>query len=880
MQNLRPLEIDAASMFRFDLAADARMSPTDYADDQAWTVHLGTGERAAIAMQTQYGGRAGLVSLVPIWRIGQGQVYQQQSYHCAPRVTHFAANFLRVRAEIVPQLLLKARFWVMDSHAAGGEFVLDNHGEEAIELWLELFGHVAINDQSCKLNILTLGDYSLALHLGQIGNINPVVTMESAGYEVYGGRISSPKLGCRLTLEPQDSARIPFVVAGLAEMRDSHSVAMNWMSRPWDSYFERIDREAAAVPRISTGEAKWDRLIDLSYVLLLQSMLKGNDLLPHPSFVANRASNRGWSRRGDGSDHIRAWSGQDPTLAHLSVPVLANIKADYAAGIIRNYLVTQDASGMVDRQPGLAGQRQGLLMMPLLARMACEFYQRTGDSAFVAEVFPSLRAFFERWLQDDLDADRDGVPEWRSERQIGYVAFPTFGMGQGWAQGADVREMETPDLLAYLCSEAEALCAMARLLGHDTAENQLGNHLNRLQERLESFWNGSRYCYRDRDSHLSSESIELLRGGAGDEKHIIERSLPAPNRVAVRIVGGVSQRPRISLRLKGRDEQGRDCLIEADVEEFLWQNRQGIYTTDQALTQIDSIEAKGLSRVYKVYAKTIDSSRLDINHLLPLWTGALPKDRAAALVKIALDEKHFLRPNGITMVSVSDANFDASNARGGGGIWMFWLSLVGEGMVKSGFRKEATFLVRRVLERLSQILERDGHLSQFYHADELKGYGEDHHIGGIVPLKLLNDVIGIEIMSSQKVRLSGAFNWGQEIRVEQHGVCVIRNAERTHVEFPSGHQELLPSDLDWLILQDPAPPAVSDDRAEEAVSPHPEQIPSLANSGDELIVIDVDDAEASADADAGASEPAGLGEMDPAIPGKSDEPDLPDDARS
>ena len=177
----------------------------------------------------------------------------------------------------------------------------------------------------------------------------------------------------------------------------------------------------------------------------------------------------------------------------------------------------------------------------------------------------------------------------------------------------------------------------------------------------------------DRDTHISAEAEELLHRGAGDQTHELDRALLMPSRVVVRVVGGVSQRPRITLKLEGRDENGVDCAIEAASEEFDWQNRQGFYTTEKPLSHVHCITIEGLSRVYKVYAATIDSSRLDINALMPLICPRLPPGRAAALAALALDEAHFLRPNGLTMVSASDRNFDPSNARGGGGIWMFWL---------------------------------------------------------------------------------------------------------------------------------------------------------------------------------------------------------------
>ena len=51
-------------------------------------------------------------------------------------------------------------------------------------------------------------------------------------------------------------------------------------------------------------------------------------------------------------------------------------------------------SGYIDRRPGLGGQRQGSLMMPLLARLSLHIYRRADDLEFLREVYPGLVAFF------------------------------------------------------------------------------------------------------------------------------------------------------------------------------------------------------------------------------------------------------------------------------------------------------------------------------------------------------------------------------------------------------------------------------------------------------------------------------------------------------
>ena len=842
MGNLRRVAFDAAAMHDCVLAADGRMSRTDYLDDQAWQLKLGEGEAAALAFQTAYGGRASLVSLTPMWRVAGRQLNLSRHFVKAPVVTEIAPNYARIEAEIVTDLRLEMRFWIMDSRAAGGDFTLSNNGETALDIQLDLFSHVIRDGRKRKVNVLTLADYSLALHLGEIGNINPAVVLEGASVDVYGGRISSPKLGCKLRLEPGESQRIRFATAGLRDMRDSLSLAQNWMARAWQPFFDEIDSLAAGVPRISTGDARWDRLIDYSTDLLLKSLMTGTEQLPELSFVAFRAGNRGWSRRGSGTDHIRGWDGQDPTLAWLLLPTLATIAPEIAKGILRNYLATANETGFVERQPGLAGQRQNLLMMPLLSRMAWTIYEADDDTSFLAEVYPALARFFDHWLAQD--ADGDGAPEWQAERQMGYIAFPTFGGGRGWSQSAKPSLVETPDLLAYLISEADALRSIAAALEDDSAAAKFAEKRAALLEILDDFWDGSRYVYRDRDTHESAESVDLLRHGAGDETHRIESALTPAQRLIIRVVGGASKKPPLNLRLRGRDQHGAPMDIRADRGEFDWHQRQGVFVTDEVFSHVDAIQFSSLSRVFKVYAATVDTSRLDINHLLPLWTGALPGDRAEALTKVALDEAHFACRNGMTMVSRADPNFDASNARGGGGVWMYWLSLLGEGMVKSGFRAEATQLIQRVLHGLSAILERERHLSQFYHADEIRGFGEHNHLGGAVPLHLLSAVIGIRVLSRARVQVGGEFTWGEPVSVEQHGVSVERDSESIRIRFPSESEVTLPADARWQTVDDPAPETESI-RDEDLPLP-----PEITERPDPATRIDINVADAEADGDA------------------------------
>ena len=76
MPQLRRWLLQPTDPYHGALAADARLSLTDYADDQVWTLHGSGAESPALALQTSYGGRAGLVSILPLWSHDGRTIYE------------------------------------------------------------------------------------------------------------------------------------------------------------------------------------------------------------------------------------------------------------------------------------------------------------------------------------------------------------------------------------------------------------------------------------------------------------------------------------------------------------------------------------------------------------------------------------------------------------------------------------------------------------------------------------------------------------------------------------------------------------------------------------------------------------------------------------
>jgi hypothetical protein len=801
MTNLRRWQIDSTSPYSLQIAADARLSQTDYQDDQTWEVKLGTGESPALALQTRYGGRAGLASIVPMWLHEGRVIYQTQAYAKPPIVTAFAPGYVRVEASLSPQLELQAEYWAMDSHAVGARLTVTNTNPAPTDIRLDLVGFIGMGAKEQKTKLLILANDQVVLGLGQVANLYPIIMLENSDISP-DATSSSGKIGRNVTIEGQQKASFRWVHAALPDTRQSAALATKWLQADWDTAFEQIDTAAEAIPDIQTGNADWDATIAFSYQQLLQAFLRPAGNLPHASFVTTRQQAQAAN---DASN-----SAQRLTHVYLAALGVAPLQPAFAQGIIRNYLAVQLADGWIDWKPALTPQKQGSLCLPILARLAWGIFQYTEDADFLREVFPGLHKFFERWLQADLDKDGDGLPEWQNEAQTGYAFIPTFAAWQDWSQGADIRTVETPDLAAYLLSEAKSLREMAYFLRNDEAQQKIDERISSLQSALEGLWNESekRYAYRDRDTHLTTTGSIIIQDARGGDELLPAEKLSPPNRLIVRITGGVNLKPKITLQLAGFNQDGAAVNEEVHSDQFLWGHGRGTYTSQTVFSQIDRITFEGLSRVYRIDVQTMDTTHLDINVLLPLWSAGIPTEHAADLFRLLTDPQYFWRPNGLTMSSAQDAHFDPTNANGSGGIWMFWSMLIGEGLIEYGNLPNAYELLKRSLNIQAAVLREQKTFSEFYHSDETKGLGTSGHIGGIVPLHLLMRVVGVRILNRAKAWVGGQFVWEQPVTVKQHGVVVQRTTAGTHIRFPSGYEIDIQGE-NWQEVIDPSATAAT-----------------------------------------------------------------------
>lgn len=805
MKSLRRWTLSADAPTSALIAADARLSRTSFTDDQVWDIRLGAGDQPAITLHTRYGGRAGLISLVPIWTIDGRQIYQSMTYAIPPTLTTLLPDTIIVESSPVPGLSAQFTFRAHESQVLGGEITLHNTTSTPLHARFDWFWHIGVGGSEQKLTHVALpGLPAVLTPILPVGNLAPVLMFDKGS---PGDEALSPRMGINVSLAADGWVTLRWVHVGLADVDKAVQLGAAWLKLDWKPYIEASLRSSQSLPNIETGNESWDAVLSASHNRLMQSALNAAAHYPNPTFVAGRNPNFGYSPKGDGSDHPRSWR-QDPFTAWLILPALATIAPDVALGAFKNYLAIQaKQDGFIDALPGGGGQRLNMLSAPLLAQVAWGLYQVTGNEAFAREVLPGLRRFFDRWFIQERDVDGDGFPEWQDERQMGYVAFPTFAAAQPWGQGVDLRTIESPDLAALLLLEGQALQHLAEAV-QDKSQKPLTERLHALNTALNRTWDGTRFRYQDRDTHESLMGRVLAKDAPGDEELLLAEQFDPASRLLIMVTGGANLTPRFTIVLEGLSETGTSITERIDSTSFVWHNRRGVFTSQRVFSQIDRVRCEGLSRVYRVTVSTPDLSGMDINAIMPLAAPNVTPEQQTALIRLATDANYFWRSSGISMVSAQDPHYDSTSAKGGGGVWFYWLARVAEGLQKAGAGKQAGELLRMVLAMLTSVLSEQKSFYQFYTSDDAAGSGETHHIHGIVPPALITAAFGVQIASPSRVWVGGAFGWGKAVTIEQHGVVVKRSTRKINIRFPSGHKVELPEGTPWQLVADPQPKPV------------------------------------------------------------------------
>ena len=797
-QTMRNWNLTLSGSFYLPLAADARCAATDYSDDQIWELTLGAGEPPAIALRTTFGLRALALRLFPRFFLDDQEACDPAGFARIPVLRSFYPNFARLEFSPFVGIDVVAEFWVPESHAVLGRFWFANPTDTPRSLRLEWSALLApAEGQRMAADEIQ----STPVLCGQTGDLYPVVFLTGGARP---GKSPYPSLALDLDLPSNERACTAWSLTAGASTEESFEASRRLIALNWEAHIARLELLNAGQVEVHTGNPDWDLAFALSQDICHSLFVGPTPFLPAASFVSTRQPDQGYSLRGDGSDYSHLWSGQTPLDAYFLAGFLLPGSVDLLRGVLLNFLAAQNEAGFVDWKPGLGGQSSRILATPILASLAWCLHQSCPPAAppgcepssqdFLAQIFPGLLRFFQVWFTPDHDRDQDGMPEWDHPNQAGLEDHPAFSSWHPCSEGVEISSAESPALGALLYRECRALQHIAALLGDEETRLSLDEQAERLLTKVETLWDetAGSYLYRDRDSHLSQEGEFLAEHtGAGDL--LLQRQFEQPVRlvVAIQTEGETHPQPRIFIYGESITGQQRIERIEAD--QIHWSLERGVLTGERVYTSIDRIEIQGLLPGDKLTLSAAGYCCQDLTLFLPLWAGIPTADRAAELVeKYLLNPKQYWQAYGLPACpQARDEMRDVC-----GLVHIALNSMVGAGLLDYGYQLEAAELVSRLMAGVLANLTGEGALRRSFQAESAQGSGERNALGGLAPLGLFLDVLGVCLVSPFRVHLKGFNPYPWPVTVKYRGLTVMRQKEKSVVIFPDGQT---------IEVTDPAP---------------------------------------------------------------------------
>jgi hypothetical protein len=776
---MREWNLSTADLLSLTIAADARLGATDYHDDQIWELNLGGGDPPAIAIQTTYGLRARIMRVFPRFTIDKITRSDPSEFNVPPSIHKIYPNFISLSYSPFPSIDVISEYWVPTSQGISGRIMVTNNLETAQDIRIDIV--VQLTPIDGKPMAPTLKHAAQVLS-GFTGNLAPIVFLTGGAQKGTG---SYPSLVLSPNINPGKTYQFTWTHAAQSNPDKSFTLARSIANRKWDAEQAYIELLNEGNIEIHTGNANWDTVFMLTQKLASELFIGPTEILPNQSFVLNRCPDQGFSLRGNGSDYNHLWNGQTPLETYFLISLILPNSINQAKGLFYNFLDVQTDDGFIDWKPGLGGQRSHLLATPILSQMAWRIYEFSEDRPFLEDCYQKLVNFVMSWFSAKHDRDNDGIPEWDHPIQTGSDEHALYSHWHDWSMGIDITTIENPALCAFLYRECDALSRIATLIDQTYPLQMLETISGSLKKAVEASWDSEAAFYFDwdRDTHHSSQ-LELLGGRNGPGIIFVNRTFTNPIRLLIHLQTIEDTSRELQLFIHGTNRAGNHIIDRIKQTQFKWHLGKARLTSAKVYSSIEHIEIRAMNPADQIQFYLAGTLFKEQSTLLPLWAGIPDKICAKSLIdKTITEPKRFWRKYGL--LTCTDAPLKG-NAEFCHTVNIPWNALIGEGLIKYGYRNKAAELVSNLMSGIIQTFKESGSFRRYYHADDGYGFGERDILHGLAPIGLFMETLGVRIISQYKVALEGANPFPWPVTLKYRGVTVIRGLENSTINFPDG----------------------------------------------------------------------------------------------
>jgi hypothetical protein len=775
------------------LAADPRLSPLSYANDQIWELMIGRSDPAAVVLQTTFGLRARSMRIFPQFVESHQTVSNPAEFDTPLTIVEFAPNYAKLKFSPYPGIDVLMEYWIPDSQTAAGRVWIENVGDLERKLRFEMAVVLTPNPEGRPM--VPRKREATTILQGQTEDLSPIFFI-TGGAE--GEASPYPNLFHNLELAPGQFRRFTWIQTALPDEEEAFRHARLTASQNWDAEIIRIKMLASQLPEIYTGEPDWDAALAFSQKAALNLLFAASEHLPHTSFVSTRLPDQGYSQQGSGAEYNHLWNGQTPLeawyLSHFLLPGNSAI----ATGVLENFIHHQQENGFVDHKPGLGGQRSSLSAAPFLVSLAWRIYQFTEDRTFLSRVFRPLLWYLQTWFWESNDRDSDGIPEWGNLVQTGYDENPFFSRWQPWAQGTEITAVESPDLSAYLYRETVLLKKIAEITDQKEPLTYLEALSNNLHSAVQNSWNGRRgsFQYWDRDSHETQKG-ENLGERTGSGEILIDLVFDLPTRLQIRLEAEDSPKPQVEISIHGYLPNGQHRVETIQPEYLVWVQGICIYTLPNLYSEIEHIHISGLPSKGRAVLQVTDHYQDDHTLLTPIWAKMVTEKQLDRILERKLfNDRFYNQPYGIPALPKPNTK-EAEET--GLLTWLPWNAMVVEGLLEYGETEKAAEIFSRLMQAIIHNLKQEDSFRTFYHSSQLSASGQRNHLIGLPSAGLFLEIVGIRPISPWKVQVlhKNPFPW--PVRICYHGTWIISSDEQVEIRFLDGERTVISDQIPCLV---------------------------------------------------------------------------------
>ncbi len=777
------------------IAADARLSQTNYTNDQIWELNFGDSDPPSLCLQTTFGLRARNFRIFPRFIHAEKVINNPEQFHRPITIHKYFPNYLSLSFRPFSSIDVHIDYWVPESQVVAARSKIRNLSRETCLIQLEWIALLVPSPDGDRMAISEIGMNTILA--GQTSDLYPVFFLTGG---VQAGNSPYPSLYLNSEIPPHAEQDSLWAIASLQNREASFELTKQMVNKNWDAEFARVYRINSQQLEITTGNHEWNTAFYLAQTISNQLIIHANDPSKSLSYVYTRKPDQGFSLRKDGTDYNHLWNGQTSFDAYYLTNFILPSYPTIMRSILDNFLATQTANGEIDWKPGLGGQRSHLLATPLLATLAWNYYNYNGDINYLKDVFPKLTKFYLSWFSTIHDHNNNSVPEWDQTVQTGFEEHPLFSYANPWSEGLDITTVESPDLLAYLYQECSSLISIGKTLEDYAAISILEKSCANLSEIMDQFWSDQHACYlyRDRDSQLSPQGI-LLGRQMGSGVMQVNQQFQMPIRPIIHFKSKKERTHRVQVYIHGISPTGTHRVDHISAHSIRWHIGSGFVTSEYIYQAIEQIEINEITDDVEVIAHSADLTGIYQNLLLPLWARMLPENKASILINLTiLNKKVFLGPYGLRPNITSPEEMD--NPKYYDAMHLPWMSMILEGVVHYGMQNKAAEVFTRIMKAVVQSLKKDMKFHQFYHSENGEPLGTVNSLNGLIPIGLFLKILGVNIVSSTQIEITGHNPFPWPVTIKFRGLTLVQKEQKTLVIFPEGQSITIDNDHPQTIF--------------------------------------------------------------------------------